>query len=90
MPIIKSSKKRAKQNVVRQERNYKVRSKVHTYMKKVADLVKSNNVDQAEKLLPDTYKEIDMAAKKNIIHKNNAGRKKSLMARTVNNAKKTA
>lgn len=52
-------------------------------MKKMIELVKEGKVDEAKKLLPETYKAIDTAAKKNIIHKRNAGRKKARMSRLV-------
>ena len=45
--------------------------------------MKEGKKDEALKLLPKVYKVIDTAAKKNIIHKNNAARKKSLYARMV-------
>jgi len=54
-----------------------------TMMKKMIELVKEGKVDEAKKLLPETYKAIDTAAKKNIIHKRNAGRKKARMSRLV-------
>ncbi len=49
----------------------------------VMDLVQEGKKDEAAKVLPRAYKLIDMAAKKNLIHKNNAARKKSLLARLV-------
>lgn len=87
MPIIKSAKKRVVQTAKRQDRNYTVRSKVHTVIKKIDTLVSGNKVEQAEKLLPSAYKEIDMAAKKNILHKNTADRKKARLARSIVKAK---
>lgn len=86
MPIIKSAKKRMKQAEVRRQRNYPVRSAMKTHVKKVLLLAKEGKRDEAEKLLPETYKIIDTAAKKNIIHKNNAARKKSRLARNIANA----
>jgi small subunit ribosomal protein S20 len=52
-------------------------------IKKMEDAVKAGKKDEAEKMLPETYKAIDMAAKINILHKNTAARKKSAMARLV-------
>jgi len=54
-----------------------------TMIKKMEDAVKAGKKDEAEKMLPETYKAIDMAAKINILHKNTAARKKSAMARLV-------
>lgn len=47
------------------------------------DAAKAGKKDDAQKLLSETYKAIDMAAKLNIIHKRNAARKKSRMAHLV-------
>ena len=85
MPIIKSAKKRVKQAEKRRQRNYPVRSSMKTHIKKVLLLSKEGKKEEAEKLLPVTYSIIDTAAKKNIIHKKNASRKKSLLARNIAN-----
>lgn len=82
MPVIKSAKKKARQALKHLERNKGIRTSIKTYLKKVQVLSKTN-VEEAKKLLPIAYSAIDTAAKKHIIHKNNASRKKSLMARSV-------
>jgi small subunit ribosomal protein S20 len=87
MPVIKSAKKKARQAIRHQERNQATRTKVKTFVKKVLTLSKTN-LEEAKKLLPEAYSVIDTAQKKNILHRNNAARKKSLLARTV--AKGTA
>jgi len=87
MPIIKSAKKRMKQAEKRRQRNFPVRSSMKTHMKKVLQLAKEGKKEEAEKMLPVTYKIIDTAAKKNIIHDKNAARKKSRLARTIANIK---
>ena len=83
MPIIKSAKKRAKQSLVRQGRNYNVRTAVRKSMRAVADAVQAGDKAGAEKLMSNAYKQIDMATKKNVLQKNTAARRKSLLARTV-------
>lgn len=83
MPIIKSAKKRVKQAEKRRERNYELRSKVKTHYKKVLVLAKEGKKAEAEKMMQLAYKLIDTADKKNILHKNNAARKKSRMAIAV-------
>ncbi|MBU1446507.1 30S ribosomal protein S20 [Patescibacteria group bacterium] len=85
MPIIKSAKKRVKQSEKRRQRNYPVRSKMKTFIKKVLIAVKDGNNEEAVKLMPETFKIIDTATKKNIIHKNNAARKKSRLAKALAN-----
>lgn len=54
-----------------------------TMLRSVSDLVKEGKKEEAVKILPQVYKVIDMAAKKQIIHRNNAARKKSMVARLV-------
>jgi len=58
-----------------------------TYMKTMVramtDLVKEGKQKEAEALLPAVYKSIDTAAKKFIIHRNTAARKKARMAKLV-------
>ncbi len=83
MPIIKSAIKRMKQNRVRQDRRKPVKTYMKTMIRKMEDAAKSGKKDELTKLLPETYKAIDMAAKQNIIHKKNAARKKSHMAKLV-------
>jgi small subunit ribosomal protein S20 len=82
MPVTRSAKKKARQAIVRTERNKGWRTKLKTFMKKVQVLSKTN-VEDAKKLLPEAYSVIDTATKKHLIHKNNAARKKSLLARSV-------
>lgn len=83
MPIIKSAKKRMKQNIVRAERNKSTRSQAKTYMKKVLTAVKEGKKEEAQKGLSMAYAMIDTATKKNILHPNTASRRKSLLARSV-------
>jgi len=47
-----------------------------------------DKVKEAEALIPETYKALDKAAKKGAIHKKNAARRKSRLAKKIN-AKKT-
>lgn len=83
MPIIKSAKKRAKQSLVRQARNYNVRTAVRKAMRSVMDAIKAGDKKEAEKMVSAAYKQIDLAAKKNVLAKNTASRRKSLLARTL-------
>ena len=83
MPIIKSAIKRARQNLKRNEMLRPVKTKMKTMMRSISDFKKEGKKDEALKLLPSVFKAIDMAAKKGIIHKKNASRKKSLVSRTI-------
>jgi len=83
MPIIKSAKKRAKQNEERRKRRLPAKTVMKTMIRKVLDAVSAKKKDEAQKLLPATYKAIDMAAKNHIIHPKNAAHKKSRMSKAV-------
>lgn len=83
MPLIKSAIKRMKQNRVRQERRKPVKTYMKTMIRKMEDAANAGKKDDLTKMLPETYKAIDMAAKQRIIHKRTAARKKSHMAKLV-------
>lgn len=84
MPIIKSAIKKMKQDIKRTKRNNVFRNRLTTRMKELEQAVHDKKVDVLPKLLTETYSIIDTAQKKNLIKKNNAARKKSRMARLVN------
>ncbi len=83
MPITSAAKKALRQSRTKRARNYNTRARYKKAMREVLDLVKAGKVDEAIKVLPRAQKEIDMAAKKNILHDKTAARKKSLLARAV-------
>lgn len=83
MPRTKSATKSAHQSSVRRKRLQPYKTHMKTMLRKISDASKAGNRDEATKLLPTVYKSIDMAAKKNIIHKKTAARKKSLAARLI-------
>ncbi len=83
MPITQSAVKRARQNLVRRERLQPYKTSMKSMMRKLADAAKAGKKDEAKAMLTKVYKAIDMAAKKNLIHKKNASHKKSKMARMV-------
>jgi len=80
MPIIKSSKKRNKQSKVRAEQNKPVKSRFLTMVKNIISWGKEGNKDKVSTHFDEAQKAVDMAAKKNIIHKNKAARAKSQLA----------
>ena len=83
MPIIKSAKKRVRQTIKRRARNYARRSRLKTAIKNTLTAISDKKADEAKKLLPGAYREIDLAAKNAILHKNNAARKKARLARLL-------
>ncbi len=84
MPLIKSAIKRMKQSRVRQKRNEGTKIGYKKAMRAVVDSVKDKKPKEAKEALKKAYKVIDTATKKNILHKNNAARKKSRMSKLVN------
>jgi small subunit ribosomal protein S20 len=81
MPITPSATKRARQSKVRNARLLPYKTRLKTIMRQVKDAAKAGKKEDVIKLLPEAYKIIDTAAKKNLIHKKNAGRKKSSLAK---------
>ncbi|PIR55166.1 30S ribosomal protein S20 [Candidatus Peregrinibacteria bacterium CG10_big_fil_rev_8_21_14_0_10_36_19] len=84
MPVIKSAKKQMKQNAVRRARNFPVRNELKSVLKNELQLIKDGSLEEAKKFLPKVFSIIDMAAKKKIIEKNNASRKKSRISKAIN------
>jgi len=84
MPAHLSVQKRIRQNKVRNLRNRSRRSNLRSTVKKVFSSITDNNVEQAQTSLKEAISALDRAAVKNIIHKNNAARKKSQLMRKVN------
>lgn len=78
MPNIKSAKKKMRQDVKRTAKNTMYRSKIDDLIKKVK---KSGKKAKKEELVATAYSAIDKAAKKNVIHKNKAGRLKRSVSR---------
>ena len=60
-----------------------VKSDLKTALKK-ADLAVANNADDKEVVIKTAIKKVDMACSKGILHKNNASRKKSALAKSLN------
>jgi small subunit ribosomal protein S20 len=84
MANIKQQKKRIRTNEERRQRNMAVRSRMKTYLKRALEALESKDSEAVKTVLPTALSEIDRAAKKGVIHKNSAARKKSeLMSRAA-------
>ncbi len=79
-----SAEKRHKQSEKRRVQNKKVKSSVRTAARRVVSAVHGKDKALAESTLKDMIKKIDTAARKGIVSKNAAARKKSRMQRLVN------
>ncbi len=80
----RSAEKRQRQNEKRRLRNKMAKSAIRTAAKKVTLAAQSKDKAVAEAALLDMIKKIDTAARKGIVPKNTAARKKSRMQRLVN------
>ena len=88
MPTMKSAKKRLRQNVKHNLRNRSYRSALKTQIKDYLAVVKEGQA--AEEELRFTMKKLDKAAKKGILHKKTASRRKSRLTKKLNQIKATA
>ena len=80
MPIIKSAKKRVKLAAKANARNTRTRRDMREAIKAFNKALESGKSAQILKLQTEATSAIDMAAKKNVIHKNKAARFKSKLA----------
>ena len=83
MPNIKSAKKRVKVNKTKAEANKARKSNLTTMIKK-AELAAANNAADKEEAVKTAIKRVDQACAKNLLHKNTAARKKSHLAKLLN------
>ena len=83
MPVIKSAIKQVRMSAKRHIRNQSTRSRLHSSVKKLRTLISQKKKAEAMKFLPAVYRDLDVAAKKNVIQKNTASRKKSRLASQV-------
>lgn len=87
MPNIKSAKKRVLVNATKNERNTQLTSEYRTAIKKFRTAIETNNIELAEKLLPETISIIDGAATKGIITKSCTDNHKSKLSKSLSDVK---
>ncbi|VAX24119.1 SSU ribosomal protein S20p [hydrothermal vent metagenome] len=83
MPSHKSAVKRERQNVKRNSRNTVARSSARTAVKKLREVIATGNKEEAIKGLKEVTKNLDTAASKGVIHRNNAANRVSSLASQV-------
>ncbi len=76
MANIKSAIKRNRQNAKLREHNKFFRSSASGYVRKANLAIQSGDIEKAKAATTEAASALDKAASKNIIHKNNAGRRK--------------
>ncbi|MBK3332002.1 30S ribosomal protein S20 [Persephonella atlantica] len=87
MAHTRSAKKRIRQAEKRRLLNRYHISRMKTAIKRINEALKNKDIETAEKLLPLAQKLAYRAAAKGAIHKNEAARRVSRIARKVNAAK---
>jgi small subunit ribosomal protein S20 len=79
----KSSIKRARQTIVRTERNRAVKSRIKTLRKKALVAIAAGDKETAAKVSSEFSSIVDKAAKRSIIHSNKAANLKSKTAKAI-------
>ncbi len=83
MANIKSQIKRNKQNEKAHQRNKAVKSSLRTHVRKFREAVEAGNVEEATEALRVASRQLDKAASKGVIHKNQAANRKSAIAKRL-------
>jgi len=83
MPITKSAKKALKQSRKKRLFNLHRSKKMRSSVKQIKGLIEDKKKQEAIKILPEVYKAIDKAAKRGLIKKNTANRKKSRLTKAI-------
>ena len=80
MPRTKSAAKQARASLRKQSRNKSIKSRLHTLENKLLNLLDAKKSDEANAAYRAFSSALDKAAKVQVIHRNNASRKKSRLA----------
>lgn len=84
MPQHKSAEKRVRQSKRRNAYNRQRKAEMKSLIKTVKRIVASKgSLEEAQKALSATFKQLDKMATKGVIHKNNAANKKSKLTKLV-------
>ncbi len=81
MPITRSAKKALRGSMRKRADNDRRKKSMKEAIKKVEKLLKEKKTDGVKKLVDLANQAIDKAAKKGVLNKNTASRKKSLLSR---------
>lgn len=83
MANTESAKKRARQNEKRRLRNRMHKTRARTFVKKARTAIESGDVELSAEAVRAAVRELDHAASKGTIHKNNAARRKSRLMKRL-------
>ena len=84
MANIKSKVKRIRTNELARLRNQSVKSSLRTAVRSFREAAEAGDKAKAAELLESTNRQLDKAASKGVIHKNQAANKKSALSRAFN------
>ena len=84
MPNNAAAEKRMRQEQKRRLHNRSVKSIVKTQVTKARQAITANAGDDAQEAVRLAVSELDRAAKKGVIHRNNAARRKSRLMKQLN------
>jgi small subunit ribosomal protein S20 len=84
MPHTKTAKKRMRQNEERRLHNRSIKKAIRKQIKQVLDVDQAGSVDDLRKEVTLAIKKLDKAAAKRVVHPNLAARKKSQLAKLLN------
>jgi small subunit ribosomal protein S20 len=87
MPIIKSAIKRVRSAIAKTKKNTLIKNRFKELVKEFKGFIDKGEKKAAAAIFSNVQKAIDMAAKNNIIHKNNAGRRKSSLSKMIKGEK---
>lgn len=83
MPNTKSAAKAMRQSIKRRSRNIATKDKFKAAVKDVKKFITAGSKSEAAEALKKAMSALDKAAKKNVIKKNTASRKKSRLAKAL-------
>ena len=85
MPIIKAAKKSVRADAKKAVFNLRRKRAMKAAEKEIKEFILHKKTKEAKSALPKVYKAIDKAAKRGVLKKNTASRKKSRLARAIKN-----
>jgi small subunit ribosomal protein S20 len=83
MPRRKTSLKKTRQDKKKHFRNLKIKQQLKQTIKKFQALLSAKNITEAKKFVGKVFSQLDKAAKKRVIPKATANRKKSRLAKRL-------
>lgn len=84
MPITKAAYKHLRQTKLRTEQNKAMKENLRRLLKKTKRAIESGNLTDAQTELKKTLQALDKAARRGVLKKNAAARKKSRLSRALN------